>query len=116
MRQGAVQPLCGHNTVLAGCLLFPPPHAERWLPVPLLWHPPTGDLNWHYHEPMPLPPGWVDVWPLLMPHNSGHTWSSLARTGKATGPVSSLVSCCYKGVGGWGSEAKQLVHPVCETS
>ncbi|PRW33603.1 heme oxygenase isoform B [Chlorella sorokiniana] len=47
----------------------------------------AGDFNWHYPKPMAMPPGWVDVWATLMPHNTGHTWSSLARTGQPTGPA-----------------------------
>lgn len=64
--------------------------------MPCLWFHPgftlTGDFNWHYPRLLPLPPGWVDVWAQLMPHHSGHTWSSVARTGQATRPVSSELS------------------------
>lgn len=41
---------------------------------------PTGDMNWihinNVDEPVPLPPGWVDVWLQLRPEDRGWTYDT----------------------------------------
>ena len=40
----------------------------------------AGDMNWipidGVDKPVPLPPGWVDVWLELRPHDPGWTYDS----------------------------------------